>query len=143
MALKYHLVRRPDLRKTASEGDTLLFPQVRTSDRISFRDLCENLSHLSSASPPDVSCVLRGLLYIMRRELRKGNVVELGDVGNFRMTAGSKGVEDPEEFHTSMFKRPRVVYSPGVLVKEVAPKVSFKKVDVKAVDSTCDRPHAI
>lgn len=143
MALKYHFVRRPDLRKTALEGDTLLFPQIRTSDRISFKELCDDLVHLSSASAADVSCVLRGLLYIMRRELRKGNVVELGDMGNFRMTAGSRGVEDPEKFHTSMFKRPRIVYAPGVMVKDVAPKVSFRRVEIKEVDAICDRPHAV
>ncbi|MCD8167255.1 MAG: hypothetical protein LUE93_14800 [Bacteroides sp.] len=141
MPLKYHLVRRPDLRKEAATGDTLLFPQVRTSDRVSFKELCESLSHLSSASPPDVSCVLRGLLYIMKRELRKGNVVQLGDIGNFRMAAGSKGVEKPEDFHTGLFKRPRVVYSPGVTVKDVAPKVNFTKVGIKEVEGECSLPH--
>ncbi|MCD8194527.1 MAG: hypothetical protein LUD74_08295 [Tannerellaceae bacterium] len=44
MALKYHLVRRLDMRKDAAAGSTLLYGQVRANERVKLRSLCEMIS---------------------------------------------------------------------------------------------------
>ncbi|MCD7975832.1 MAG: hypothetical protein LUG51_01260 [Tannerellaceae bacterium] len=144
MALRYHLVSRRDLRKNAPEGAKLYYGQTRSGDRIELPELSEAISALSTASEGDVTVVLEGLLMLMRQHLVKGNIVELGDLGNFRMVAGSPGVTDEEEFHTSLFKKGHIVYTPGIgLLRFMRENIHYEKLDVIEVEDPCKLPHAI
>ena len=127
MALKYSLVLRPDLSKEAQAGDKLFFGQVRATDRISFVELCEALASYSTASSGDVKLVLDGLVHFMRKNLQKGNIIEVGELGNFRMTAGSAGSFSKEEFSTTMFKKGKIIFTPGRILREACAAPTFEK----------------
>ncbi|MCD8194526.1 MAG: hypothetical protein LUD74_08290 [Tannerellaceae bacterium] len=79
----------------------------------------------------------------MKQHLANGNTVHLGEFGSFRVTAGSGGVEDPEDFHPSMFRKPRIVFTPGTMLRDTPELGSFKKVEVRKVAEICNRPHAV
>ncbi|MCD7975812.1 MAG: hypothetical protein LUG51_01155 [Tannerellaceae bacterium] len=143
MALKYHLVRRLDMRKGAQEGDTLLYGQVRSNERVSLRTLCELISGYTSATAGDVFCVIKGLIFHMKQHLANGNTIHLGEFGSFRTIAGSKSVKDPADFHPGMFKRPRIIFTPGTMLRDTPELLSFRKIEVKKVAEICDRPHAV
>lgn len=49
----------------------------------------------------DVKLVIDGILSVMEERLEEGDVIQLGRLGNFRMVAGSKGVENEADFNTS------------------------------------------
>ena len=72
--------------------------------------------------------VIDGLLYVMRQHLENGEVVQVGDFGNFRMLAGSKGTAVADDFTTSLFKKGRIVFTPGPMLKEVTAKPKFEKI---------------
>lgn len=143
MALKYHVVKRSDLSKDAARGDVLYYGQVRAGDRVTLTELCESISALSTASEGDVLVVLEGLLMLMRQNLIKGHIVEFGDIGSFRMVAGSSGVEEEEDFHTSLFKKGKIVYVPGVRLKHLFHKVQYEKCQFVEKEIPCDRDHAV
>ncbi|MCD8194528.1 MAG: hypothetical protein LUD74_08300 [Tannerellaceae bacterium] len=144
MALKYHVVRRTDLRKGASQGAMLYHGQVRVGDRITLDELGESISALSTASEGDISVVLDGLLMLLRQHLVKGNIVELGDLGKFRMVAGSPGVEEAEDFNVSLFKKGHIVYTPGVkLLGYVRKNTHYEKLDFVEEEVPCGLPHTI
>ena len=41
MALSFHLVKRPDMRKDAAEGSKLFYAQVRSLKKLDFNKLCD------------------------------------------------------------------------------------------------------
>lgn len=83
MSLSYHIVQRPDKHKDAEEGATLYYGQVRVRQTVSFDRLCETIADRSTASKGDVQLVIDGLLHVLSQNLAEGNVVQVGDFGNF------------------------------------------------------------
>lgn len=53
--------------------------------------------------------------------------MQLGELGHFRLNAGSEGVEKPEDFKVSMFRKPRIVFSPGILLRQMCDRIKFEK----------------
>ncbi|MCD8192990.1 MAG: HU family DNA-binding protein [Tannerellaceae bacterium] len=143
MALKYHLVLRRDMRDGAPEGSKLYYGQVRKQGNVSFDKICEAITAYSTASKGDIMLVINGLLFVMKQYLEQGDVVEMGEFGNFRMSAGSSGVENQEDFHTSLFRNGRIVFTPGKMLKESTRNVRFEKLNVVEREKECDRPHTI
>lgn len=127
MALKYHLILRKDLSKNAAPDAKLYHGQVRSVRVIEFDHLCDLISDNSTASSGDVQVVIAGLTRIMQRTMGFGDVVRLGELGSFRMVAGSKGSITSEEFTTSLFKKGRIVFTPGSVLKKMAQNVQFEK----------------
>lgn len=127
MALKYSLVLRKDLRKEAQEGSMLYFGQVRSSDRITFVELCDLISARSTASSGDVKLVIDGLLTALKLNLSKGNIVDFGELGSFRMTAGSIGSPLAEDFSSRLFKKGKIVFTPGADLRELCATLNFEK----------------
>ena len=127
MAIKYHLVLRADKSKNAAAGAQLYYGQVRTQRTIEFNHMCELISDNSTASSGDVKVVVDGLIRVMQRSMGFGDVIQLGDLGNFRMVAGSKGVATQEEFLPTLFKKGHIVFSPGAALRKMAAGLKFEK----------------
>lgn len=119
MSLNYRLVRRPDMRKDAAEGSKLYYAQVRSLKKLKFEKFCNMVAVRSSAFVGDVKLVIDGILSVMEERLEEGDVIQLGHLGNFRMVAGSKGVENEADFNTSFFNKARIVFSPGTMLTQV------------------------
>ena len=127
MAIKYHLVLRADKSKNAAAGAQLYYGQVRTQRTIEFNHMCELISDNSTASSGDVKVVIEGLIRVMQRSMGFGDVIQMGDLGNFRMVAGSKGVATQEEFAPTLFKKGHIVFSPGAALRKMASGLKFEK----------------
>jgi len=128
MSLSYHIVQRPDKHKDAEEGATLYYGQVRVRQTVSFDRLCETIADRSTASKGDVQLVIDGLLHVLSQNLAEGNVVQVGDFGNFRMNAGSSGAATAEEFTTSLFKNGKIIFTPGAKLKQLTEDLKFEKI---------------
>ena len=62
--------------------------------------------------------------------VEEGDVIQLGRLGNFRMVADSKGVENEADFNTSFFNKARIVFSPGTMLTQVKKNVTFEHLDL-------------
>ena len=121
MSLNYRLVRRPDMRKDAAEGSKLYYAQVRSLKKLKFEKFCNMVAVRSSAFVGDVKLVIDGILSVMEERLEEGDVIQLGRLGNFRMVAGSKGIEN---------EKARIVFSPGTMLTQVKKNVTFEHLDL-------------
>lgn len=128
MALMYHLVQRPDKTKGAAADAKLYYGQIRAQQTFSFSKLCDAISACSTASRGDVMLVIDGLLIVLLQHLENGEVVEIGDFGKFRMLAGSKGSPKAEDFSTALFKKGRIIFTPGSRLKNLTAKPRFEKI---------------
>ena len=133
MALKYHLVQRLDKSKDAAAGSKLYYGQIRAQQKLEFNKLCEIIASYSTASRGDVMLVIEGLLSVMEERLEEGDVIQMGRLGNFRMVAGSKGIENEKDFNVSLFNKARIVFSPGTMLNEIRKNAKYEKMDIETV----------
>ena len=127
MPLKYHLVLRADKRKDAAPGAQLYYGQVRSERTITFPLLCDLISDNSTASSGDVKIVIDGLVRVMQRSMGFGDVIQVGDLGNLRMVAGSSGVATQEDFAPTLFKKGHIVFTPGASLRKLETEIKFEK----------------
>ena len=104
--------------------------QVRSLKKLKFEKFCNMVAVRSSAFVGDVKLVIDGILSVMEERLEEGDVIQLGRLGNFRMVAGSKGVENEADFNTSFFNKARIVFSPGIMLTQVKKNVTFEHLDL-------------
>ncbi|MCD8167241.1 MAG: HU family DNA-binding protein [Bacteroides sp.] len=139
MSLKFHCVERK-LLAGEHAGEKRFFGQVRCGECITFDKVCDQIALLSTATKGDVELILDSFVEVISEQLDSGNIIQLGDLGNFRVSAGSYGVEAGEPFRAAQIKRPRIVFTPGKMLKSVTQEIVFEKLD-KRVVTECPMPH--
>lgn len=129
MSLKYRIVLKKDMSKEAVKGAQLYYGQIRSIDKINFKQLCEQVSNYCAAKRGEVELVIDGLLNVLKFLLGNGAIIQVGAFGNFRLFAGSKGSATLKNFNPDLFKKPRVVFSPGELLRELIEKPYYDRLD--------------
>lgn len=129
MPIKYRIVLKKDMRKGAAQGAQLYYGQVRSQEKTSFKKLCKLVSGYCTAKAGEVELVLDGLIYVLCMLLESGNVIQMGEFGNFRMVAGSKGSDTLKGFDPMMFKKARIVFSPGSMLRQLISEVTYDRLD--------------
>ena len=94
MAIKYILKPKKDPMK----GTIKTYAQIAPIDYVDIDDVTKYLVDLSSLSEGEVASVLVLLQKYIIDVLASGRSVRLGDLGSFRPTIASRGVEAGEEF---------------------------------------------
>lgn len=97
--------------------------------RVTQREIAADIVELSSLSRGDISNVIESLITIVPRYLMLGRSVNLGDLGTLRISFGSEGVDDKEQFVPSMIKGVKVVFTPSVQLKDAIEKIRLEIVD--------------
>ena len=134
MSLTYHLVQRPDKSEGALEGSKLYYGQIKIRQQVDFDTLCERIADRSTASKGDVMVVIDGLIQVLTTELQAGNSVQMGEFGNFRLSVGSSGVATPEEFNTSVFKKGKIIFTPGSRLRTMSASPKFERIELKPAE---------
>ena len=73
------------------------YPQMAPSTPMTLAQLVKRVEKRSTVSSADVKAVLDALQYEVIEALENGNSVRLGDLGSFRLTMKSQGVETVAE----------------------------------------------
>ena len=129
MALKYKLVQKKDLTKGAADDAKRYYASANVTGTMDFDSICETVADRSTASDGDVALVLLGLIRCMQEALLRDEVVQLGALGNFRLSIGSSGVVNAEDFQASMIRKPKIIFSPGAKLREMINKVTVERID--------------
>ena len=134
MAIKFKVVKRKLL--AGAEKDSVKNYAIAKSTGVSDLDkLCKLICSRSTLSSADVKAVLDSLNWAMDLELSSGNVVQLGELGNFRMSISSEGTNTPEEFNASKIKGARIIFYPGAALRTTREEVTFEPLDKSWKDS--------
>lgn len=136
MSVRYKLVKRKDLSKGAAQGAQKYYASVNNNGTLDFKELCETIASYSTASRGDVMLVLDGLLFCMKSALLRGEIVQMGDFGNFQVNVGSSGTATTDAFKADMIRKPRIVFRPGILLKDMLGKVSFERIGKETASSS-------
>ena len=120
---------------TVSEKGNPLQPQepkkwyaaAKSAGDTTLRSLCKEIAARSTVSSADTQAVLVALTEVLTEHLADGKIVRLGDFGAFQVSVGSAGAETKEKFNTSMIKSKKVVFRPGIDIKEMLNSLKFER----------------
>lgn len=128
MSVKYKLIQRKDMSTDAGPGSKLYYAQAVSAGEMTLDELCEDIAESSTVTSADVKAVLDRLGWILSKNLKAGRIVQVGELGNFRMTLGSSGAPTIEEFNSSLIRKPKVSFHPGKRLQETRSLVSFERI---------------
>ena len=93
-----------------------------------FDSICELIADRSTASDGDVALVVLGLIRAMEEALLRNEVVQLGRLGNFRLSIGSSGTVEEKDFQANMIRTPKIIFTPGDKLRAMIEKVSLERI---------------
>lgn len=115
------------------------YAQIAPVTPLKLDDIVRRIEKTSTVSSSDIKAVLDALQHEVIEALRAGNSVRLGDLGSFRATLSSSGVEAPENVSASLIKSVRVRFTPGAKMNEIfgnLKALSFNRVEGVIKDET-------
>jgi len=125
MTVKFNVVQRGN--PANQEAPKKFYPSIESSGRKTMRQLAGQISQISTVSSVDTMAVLEALLTIIPQELAYGNIVELGDFGNFWLKSNSEGVDTAEAVRSSQINTVLPRFMPGKEFKKVLDTIEFEK----------------
>jgi predicted histone-like DNA-binding protein len=102
---------------------------------VDLRSLAKRITRESTISMMDTMAVLEGLIQVVPDMLMDGNIVKLGEFGNFRLGVSSEGAENPDEFNNSLIKKTNLLFRPGSEFSDQLKKVKFSRINSTSTSS--------
>jgi len=125
MTVKFNVVERGNPSNPAAPKK--FYPSIESSGRKTLRQMAERISQISTVSSADTMAVLEALLTTIPQELASGNIVELGDFGNFWLRGDSEGSETAADVRASSIKGVLPRFNAGKEFKKVLDVIEFEK----------------
>jgi predicted histone-like DNA-binding protein len=107
---------------------------------IGLDEVAKQIAADENMSEGNVYSALIGLTRHLSRYIRNGDTVRLGNFGSFHLSVQSDGKDTPEELTTHDVKHTKVVFLPGVELKQSLEHLSFE-IDASHVVAA-DEPEA-
>lgn len=123
--MKYKLIERGKPGDTSAPKKWYASPVY--TEKVSLKKLAKEIAGRSSLTSGDVLNVINNLLDELPAYLMRGNRVQLGDFGSFRLSFSSEGVEVAKDFNTNKIKGVKVLYTPGKDIKNQLDDIHFEK----------------
>jgi len=82
---------------------------------------------MSTMCSGDVQGVIYTLVDVIVEELAEGNIVRLGQLGDFRVSISSYGFENEEEVNAQAVRRAKINFRPGPKLKRMLQILTFEK----------------
>lgn len=130
MSVKFKLIKQKNLGKDKDTVPVKVYARAVSTDKITFDHLLNEIAETGVPSN-QVKGVLDRMNFLIRQHLSAGHIVQFGELGNFRYALGSTGVKDEKEFDTGLIKNPKIVFTPGNILKKARKASQFMRIDPK------------
>lgn len=125
MSVKFNIVERGN--PSNREAPKKFYPSVQSTGRVTTRELAEMAAQRSTMSSIDMMAAIETFLAIIPEQLAKGNIVELGDFGNFWLRIEAEGAETEEAVRADLITGVKPRFNPGKFFKKVLDGIDFVK----------------
>jgi predicted histone-like DNA-binding protein len=123
--MKYKLITRANPQdRTQSKW----YASPVNEGKISKTGLAREIVGTSALSRGDVSSVVENLIDIIPKYLLMGKSISLGELGTLRVSFSSKGVEEQKDFGVNKISGVKIVFTPGIELKQQLHNIRFEKV---------------
>lgn len=96
---------------------------------VNLYDLSDEIAGRSSLTRGDVENVLSQFLDILPFHLKEGKTIDLGEFAKLRLGISSDGAKTEKEFHVSMIRRVRVIFTPSIRLKDTLKRTHFERIE--------------
>lgn len=103
------------------------YAQAINSGRTDLDTVCDEIAEQCALTSADVKAMLDRMNFILNKELRMGRIVQLGELGSFRLGVGSVGAEKEDDFHVAMIKKPKIIFTPGKKLQATRSLTKFER----------------
>lgn len=118
MAITYKIRGRRDPRNYNKEGSAKFYAQIVSNQQIQIEDMARNIARRITAQEADVQAVLVALGPVMRELLLNSYVVQLSQLGRFRVSFNGLGADSEEKYDTGYITRIKNVFTPTKAIKQ-------------------------
>jgi predicted histone-like DNA-binding protein len=125
MAVKYTVSERGNPLNPAQPKKW--YANAKSTGDVTLRALGKEIAQRSTVSPADTQAVLVALTEVLVEHLAEGKIVRLGDFGAFQVNVSSEGTETEAKFNASQIKGSKVVFRPGIDLKEMQNNLKYEK----------------
>ena len=125
MSVKFNVVERGN--PSNREAPKKFYPSIQSSGRVTTREMAEMAAQRSTLSTMDMMAAIESFLAIIPEQLAKGNIVELGEFGNFWLRTTSEGVETGSMVRATQITTIMPRFNPGKVFKHVLDGIEFVK----------------
>ena len=125
MSIKFNVVERG--RPGHDDVPKRYYPSIQSTGRVTIRELAEEAHDISTLSTADIMAVVEAFLTLIPEHLTKGEIVELGDFGNFWLRFSAEGAETPKEVNGDKIITLIPRFMPGKRFKRALRTVKFVK----------------
>ena len=126
MAVKYQLTEKGNPQDPTAPKKW--YARAKSSGDTTIRALSKEIAARSTVAPADTYAVLIALTEVLVEHLANGNIARLGEFGAFQVGIGSHGAETEAKFTPSLIKTKKVVFRPGIDLREMLNNLKFEKV---------------
>jgi predicted histone-like DNA-binding protein len=124
--IKYHLIQRGQPGVTGG-GEKKFYATISHRERITLKELSEEIADGRTLTPTDVMAVLISLSRKIPLHLLKGNIVDLGDMGTLTVNISSAGIADEKEFDQKLIRGINILFRPTPDMKKSLKTASYIK----------------
>ena|SRR5262245_12161011 len=125
MSIKFNVVERG--RPGHDEAPKKYYPSIQSTGRVTLRQLANEASDISTLSTPDMMAAIEAFLQLIPAHLAQGEVVELGDFGNFWLRFSAEGAETAAQVRGKQITTLIPRFMPGKEFKRALRTVKFEK----------------
>jgi predicted histone-like DNA-binding protein len=122
--MKYRLISREN---PLDRNKSKWYANPVNNGKITKADLAKEIVNISALSRGDVSSVIENLLDVIPKYLLMGKSVYLGELGTLRISFSSEGVETQKEFNVNKITGVKIIFTPGVELKEDLRDIHFER----------------
>ena len=118
----------PRINPRDKDASPKFYACAQASGDISIREMSERIQQSCTVTKADVQAVLVALEDVIIDALKSGEIVRLGDLGTFQIGLSSGGALTEEDYNTSMIKKARINFRPGIALSGILTSLSYSKV---------------
>lgn len=129
-----NVVKSPDLRKEAVQGDVLFHLNIAARGSLTTSMLASQLQSASSMTEGDAILIVEAILENIKDAILQGYAIELEDIGTFQLFYSAPGIVDAADFETASIRMPHVRFrAKPTLKRRVLPYLRFQIVNQNRV----------
>ena len=121
----------PRINPRDKEAPAKYYAQAQARGDVNIREMARRIQGTCTVTKADVYAVLVALEDVLVEALQNGEIVRLGELGTFQVGLSGKGAVTSEDYDTSLIRKARINFRPGLTLAGMLSSLSFSKVAIK------------
>ncbi|MCD7923457.1 MAG: DNA-binding protein [Bacteroides sp.] len=124
MSQKYIVVAK--MNPINKNADPKYYAQAKSNMKVSVKDICTRIAERSSYPKGELEGTINEFLLETEHVLGEGNIAQLGELGNFRMSIRTAdATETAEAFGKANIKDCKIIFWPGASLRKLCKTMDY------------------